>query len=160
MRKGSSAPGVESAWPTTNVRRATPKLSQIILNNENRCRTSVILFRYFWVSHYLLRCWVILRKFRFISRCQQLSYDDFFPPSRWRTHASITRGLLVRSRAFYSLERIHSEGDVHAWAVREEGSQGGLLKQSKDQDLVPETHRGKHLDFEITKPQTQKNDWK
>lgn len=49
MRKGSSAPGMESAWPTTNVRRATPKLSQIILNNENRCRTSVILFRYVWV---------------------------------------------------------------------------------------------------------------
>lgn len=42
----------------------------------------------------------------------------------------------------YSLERVHSEGDVHAGAVREEGGQGGLLKQSKDQDLVPGTHRG------------------
>ena len=88
---------------------------------------------------------------------EQLSYDYFFPPSHWRTHAAITCGLLVRSCAFYSLERVHSEGDVHAWAVREEGSQGGLLKQSKDQDLVPETHRGKHLDFEITKPQTKTN---
>lgn len=42
----------------------------------------------------------------------------------------------------YSLEGVHSESDVHAGAVREEGSQSGLLKQSKDQDLVPETHRG------------------
>lgn len=30
MRKWSSAPGVESAWPTTNVRRATPKLSDYL----------------------------------------------------------------------------------------------------------------------------------
>lgn len=40
------------------------------------------------------------------------------------------------------LERVHSEGDVHARAVREEGGQGSLLEQPKDQDLVPETHRG------------------
>lgn len=40
----------------------------------------------------------------------------------------------------YSLERVHSEGHVHAGAVREEGGQGGLLKQAEDQDLVPGTH--------------------
>lgn len=40
------------------------------------------------------------------------------------------------------LERIHPEGHVHAGAVGQEGGQGGLLKQSKDQDLVPEAHTG------------------
>lgn len=44
--------------------------------------------------------------------------------------------------AIYLLERVHSEGDVHAWAVREEGSEGGLLKQPEDQDLVPEQTQG------------------
>lgn len=42
----------------------------------------------------------------------------------------------------YSLERVHSEGNVHAWAVRKESSQGSLLKKSKDQDLVPEIRKG------------------
>lgn len=45
----------------------------------------------------------------------------------------------------YSLERVHSEGHVHAWAVREEGGQGGLLKQPKDQNLVPDTQKGEPL---------------
>lgn len=40
------------------------------------------------------------------------------------------------------LERVHPEGHVHAGAVGEEGGQGGLLKQSKDQDLVSEAHAG------------------
>lgn len=38
----------------------------------------------------------------------------------------------------YSLERVHSEGNIHARAVREEGSQRRLLKQTKDEDSVPE----------------------
>lgn len=45
---------------------------------------------------------------------------------------------MVSWGGLYLLKRIHSEGNIHAWAVGEEGSQGGLLKQSKDQDLVPE----------------------
>lgn len=45
----------------------------------------------------------------------------------------------------YSLERVHPEGDAHARAVREEGGQGGLLKQPKDQDLVPESTQGEPL---------------
>lgn len=40
-----------------------------------------------------------------------------------------------------SLQRIHSEGDVHAGAVGQEGGEGSLLKQSEDQDLVPETQQ-------------------
>lgn len=44
---------------------------------------------------------------------------------------------------FHSLQRVHSEGNIHAGAVGKEGSQGGLLKQSKDQDLVPERHVGR-----------------
>lgn len=40
------------------------------------------------------------------------------------------------------LERVHPEGHIHAGAVGEEGGQGGLLKQSKDQDLVPEAYTG------------------
>ena len=96
---------------------------RIFLNNENRCHTfshsfTEILSHFNKVSLY----------FKMPTHCvEQLYYDDFLPD------------------AFrYSLERVHSEGDVHAWAVREEGSQGGLLKQSKDQDLVPETRRGKN----------------
>lgn len=38
----------------------------------------------------------------------------------------------------YSLERVHSEGNIHARAVGEEGSQRCLLKQTKDEDSVPE----------------------
>ena len=37
----------------------------------------------------------------------------------------------------HSLERVHAKGHIHAWAVRQEGRQGRLLKQAKDQDLVP-----------------------
>lgn len=37
---------------------------------------------------------------------------------------------------FDLLERVHSEGNVHAWAVRQEGSKSGLLKQPKDEDFV------------------------
>lgn len=54
----------------------------------------------------------------------------------------LTGGLGDELFVLYSLEGVHSESDVHAGAVREEGSQSGLLEQSKDQDLVPETHRG------------------
>lgn len=36
-----------------------------------------------------------------------------------------------------SLERIHPQGDAHAGAVGEEGSQGCLFKEAEDQDLVP-----------------------
>ena len=59
---------------------------------------------------------------------------------------------------FYSLERVHSEGNVHARAIREEGSQGCLLKQPEDQDLVPETHKGNNQDsvFVEFKPE---NSW-
>ena len=45
----------------------------------------------------------------------------------WRTHI-----------APYLLEWVHSEGNIHSRAIRQEGSQGCLLKQTKDQDLVPE----------------------
>lgn len=37
----------------------------------------------------------------------------------------------------HSLERVHAKGHVHARAVGQEGSQGRLLKQPEDQDLVP-----------------------
>lgn len=37
----------------------------------------------------------------------------------------------------YSLEWVHSEGDVHARAVGQERSQGRLLKEPEDQDAVP-----------------------
>ena len=37
----------------------------------------------------------------------------------------------------HSLERVHAKGHIHAWAVGQEGRQGRLLKQAKDQDLVP-----------------------
>lgn len=37
----------------------------------------------------------------------------------------------------HSLERVHAKGHVHARAVGQEGSEGCLLKQPKDQDLVP-----------------------
>ena len=37
----------------------------------------------------------------------------------------------------HSLERVHAKGHVHAGAVGQEGSQGCLLKQPEDQDLVP-----------------------
>lgn len=37
----------------------------------------------------------------------------------------------------HSLERVHAKGHVHARAVGQEGSEGRLLKQPKDQDLVP-----------------------
>ena len=40
------------------------------------------------------------------------------------------------------LEGVHPEGQVHAWAVGQEGSQGCLFKQAEDEDLVPGgTHR-------------------
>lgn len=42
------------------------------------------------------------------------------------------------------LERVHPEGHIHARAVGEEGSQGSLLKQSKDQDFVPVTNTQTH----------------
>lgn len=37
----------------------------------------------------------------------------------------------------HSLERVHAKGHVHARAVGQEGGEGCLLKQPKDQDLVP-----------------------
>ena len=40
-------------------------------------------------------------------------------------------------REGHSLERVHAEGHVHAWAVGQEGSEGRLLKQPEDEDLVP-----------------------
>lgn len=50
-----------------------------------------------------------------------------------------------------SLERVHPEGDVHARAVGEEGGQSGLLKQPKDQDFVPETHRQENGYLDLNK---------
>ncbi len=35
------------------------------------------------------------------------------------------------------LQGVHAQGDVHARAVGEEGSQSGLNKQTEDQDSVP-----------------------
>lgn len=40
-----------------------------------------------------------------------------------------------------SLQRVHPESHVHAWTIGEEGGQGGLLKQPKDQDLVPKEEK-------------------
>ena len=40
-------------------------------------------------------------------------------------------------RVWVSLEGVHPEGHVHPGAVGQEGSQGGLLEQPEDQDLVP-----------------------
>lgn len=37
----------------------------------------------------------------------------------------------------HSLERVHAKGHIHAWAVGQEGSEGRLLKQAEDQDLIP-----------------------
>ena len=44
-----------------------------------------------------------------------------------------------------SLEGVHPESQVHAWAVGQEGSQGCLFKQAEDEDLVPrwDTQRAK-----------------
>lgn len=52
-------------------------------------------------------------------------------------------GFKGRVLGVHSLERVHSEGNVHARAVGEEGSKGSLLKQSEDQNLVPEMHNGR-----------------
>lgn len=57
--------------------------------------------------------------------------------------------IVRRVFVLYSLERIHPEGDVHAWAVRQEGGQSGFLKQPKDQDFVPETHTRTHTQFNL-----------
>lgn len=40
-------------------------------------------------------------------------------------------------RTGHSLERVHAKGHIHAWAVGQEGSEGRLLKQAEDQDLIP-----------------------
>lgn len=37
----------------------------------------------------------------------------------------------------HSLERVHAQGHIHARAIGQEGSEGCLLKQPEDQDLVP-----------------------
>lgn len=42
------------------------------------------------------------------------------------------------------LKRVHPEGHIHARTVGEEGSQGSLLKQSKDQDFVPGMNKHTH----------------
>lgn len=39
------------------------------------------------------------------------------------------------------LQGVHAQGDVHARAVGEEGSQSRLNKQAEDQDPVPVEHR-------------------
>lgn len=44
---------------------------------------------------------------------------------------------MTTQRLVYLLEGVHPESHVHAWGVRQEGSQGRLLKQPKDQDLIP-----------------------
>lgn len=41
------------------------------------------------------------------------------------------------TRVSYSLDGVHSEGDVGAGAVRQERGQGRLLKQAEDEDVVP-----------------------
>lgn len=43
------------------------------------------------------------------------------------------------------LQRVHPESHVHAGAIGEEGGQGGLLEQPKDQDLVPKGGRNGSL---------------
>lgn len=40
------------------------------------------------------------------------------------------------------LERIHPQGHAHPRAVREEGSQGRLLKEAEYEDLVPGEKNG------------------
>lgn len=48
-----------------------------------------------------------------------------------------SRGRESWGREGHSLERVHAKGHVHAGAVGQEGSEGRLLKQAEDQDLVP-----------------------
>lgn len=48
----------------------------------------------------------------------------------------------------HSLERVHAKGHVHAWAVGQEGSEGRLLKQAEDQDLIPGGTGEERLDLE------------
>lgn len=67
-------------------------------------------------------------------------------------------GLRGGFEELHSLERVHSEGNVHARAVGEEGSQGGLLEQSEDQDLVPETHMGR-VKIQENQKKMAKNSW-
>lgn len=67
-------------------------------------------------------------------------------------------GLRGGFEELHSLERVHSEGNVHAGAVGEEGSQGGLLEQSEDQDLVPETHMGR-VQIQENQKKMAKNSW-
>ena len=43
-----------------------------------------------------------------------------------------------RIRRVYSLEGVHSEGDIHSRTVGQEDSQGSFLKQSEDENTVPE----------------------
>jgi hypothetical protein len=43
-----------------------------------------------------------------------------------------------RIRRVYSLEGVHSEGDIHSRTVGQEDSQGSFLKQSEDENTIPE----------------------
>lgn len=61
----------------------------------------------------------------------------------------------------HSLERVHAKGHIHAWAVGQEGSEGRLLKQAEDQDLIPGGTGEERLDLEhphtrLPDPQTQR----
>ena len=44
------------------------------------------------------------------------------------------------------LQGVHAQGNVHSRAVREEGSQSSLDKQTEDQDSVPVAKGKKSLD--------------
>lgn len=40
-----------------------------------------------------------------------------------------------------SLQGVHAQGDVHSWAVGEEGGESSLHEQAEDQDPVSETEQ-------------------